>query len=144
MRAAVRRLREHLGRRGIALVLLGAGKVCYGLGFIFTSGPNPPGLEALTRWADIRWWAFIWVACGVVTFGCAWLRVGRDGLGFIAAMIPPFVWGAGFLWGAVIGEFMRGLPTFGWYATSHIGMILWASGVPEHSVPHPAPRRAPR
>jgi hypothetical protein len=144
MRAAVRRLREHLGRRGIALLLLGTGKVCYGLGFILTSDPQPPGLEALTRWADIRCWASIWVACGLVTFGSAWLRIGRDGLGFKAALVPPFVWGAAFLWGAVIGEFPRGLTTFGWYATSHIGMILWASAVPEYSVPHTAPREGRR
>ncbi|MEU7648790.1 hypothetical protein [Streptomyces huasconensis] len=31
----------------------------------------------------------------------------------------------------------RGLAVFGWYATSHVGMILWAAAVPEHSVPHP-------
>jgi hypothetical protein len=143
MRAAVRRLREHLGRRGIALLLLGAGKVCFGLGFIRSPEPNPPGLEALTRWADIRCWASIWVVCGAVTFGSAWLRIGRDKWGFIAALVPPFVWGCAFLWGALTGEFARGLTTFGWYATSHIGMIVWAAGVPEYSVPHLARRERP-
>jgi hypothetical protein len=137
---AVRRLRKRLGRRGIALLLLGTGKVCYGLGFILSSGPNPPGLETLTHWADIEWWASIWVVCGIVTFASAWLRIGRDRWGFISALAPPFVWGGAYLWGAVTGEFVRGAATFGWYATSHIGLILWASAVPEYSVPHPARR----
>lgn len=138
MRAAVRRLRKTLGRRGIPLLLLGTGKVCYGLGFIVTPDPDPRGLNLLTRYADIRCWASIWVVCGVITFSSAWLRIGRDGFGFLAALVPPFVWGCAFLWGAMSGEFARGLATFGWYATCHIGMILWASGVPEYSVPHPA------
>lgn len=144
MRAAVRRLQTQLGRRGTALLLLGTGKVCYGLGFVLTSDSDPPGLGPLTRWADIRCWASIWIVCGAVTFACAWLRIGRDGLGFKTAIVPPFIWGAAYLWAAVLGEFPRGLATFGWYATSHIGMILWASAVPEYSVPRPVPRRGHR
>lgn len=136
MRAAVRRLGKQLGRRGVALALLGFGKVCFGLGYILTPTPNPRGLELLTRYADIRSWAVLWVVCGAVTFGSAWLRIGRDRFGFIAALVPPFVWGFAFLWGAAAGDFPRGAAIFGWYATSHIGIILWAASVPEYEVPH--------
>jgi hypothetical protein len=143
MCAAVRRLGARLGRRGTALVLLGTGKMCYGLGYILSPDPNPRGLEALTRWADLRWWASVWVVCGAVTFGSAWLRIGRDRWGFIAALGPPFVWGSAFLWGAASGDFPRGLAVFGWYATSHVGMILWAASVPEYEMPHCAPWERP-
>lgn len=144
MRAAVRWLGQRLGRRGIALLLLGTGKICYGLGFLLTPEPDPRGLALLSRWADIQCWASVWVLCGAITFGSAWLRVGRDGWGFFTAVIPPFIWGSAFLWAAISGEFARGLATFGWYATSHVGLILWAAAVPEHSVPHPAPVRRRR
>lgn len=144
MCAAARRLREQLGRRGIPLVLLGLGKVFYGLGFILVTEPNPRGLELLAEHGGIRCWATLWLVCGTITFASAWVRIGRQGWGFYAAMVPPFFWGAAFLWSAVNGTFPRGLTTFGWYMTSHIGMILWASTVPEHSVPHPALRKARR
>lgn len=132
------RLQERLGRRGVPLALLGTGKICYGLGFILTPEPDPRGLELFVQYGGIRCWASIWVLCGAITFCCAWLRIGRDGLGFKTALVPPFIWGCAFLWGTVTGEFARGLPTFGWYMTGHVGMILWASGVPEHSVPQSA------
>jgi hypothetical protein len=140
MRAAVRRLRKQLGRRGTALVLLGSAKICFGLGYALQPDPHPVGLGLLTRWADIRCWSSIWIICGAVTFGCAWLRVGRDGVGFLAAIVPPFVWGAAFLWGAATGEYPRGLAIAAWYAIGHVGLIMWMATVPEHSVPHPARR----
>ncbi|AZM54177.1 hypothetical protein DMA15_17690 [Streptomyces sp. WAC 01529] len=144
MRAAARRLRARLGRRGIALVLLGLAKICYGLGFALQPDPNPVGLGLLTRWADLRCWSSVWIVCGAITFGFAWLRVGRDGLGFMAAVVPPIVWGGAYLWGAVLGDYPRGLAIAAWYAIGHVGLILWASGVPEHSVPHPQLRERGR
>ena len=143
MRAAVRRLGARLGRRGAALVLLGTGKACFGMGYLLTPGATTRGLDLLTRYADIRYWAGLWVICGAVTFCSAWLRIGRDKYGFIAALFPPFVWGAAFLWGAASGDFPRGLAIFGWYATSHVGMILWAASVPEYEVPHLAAEERP-
>lgn len=139
--ALARRIRKRLGRRGTALVLLGSGKIFYGLGFILTPGPDPRGLGLLTQWASIQCWASLWVACGTVTLASAFLRIGQDGLGFKSALIPPFIWGMAFLWGAVTGEFTRGFTTFAWYMTGHIGMILWASSVPEYSLPHTAPQK---
>jgi len=144
MRAAVRRLGARLGRRGTALVILGAAKVCYGLGYALQPEPRPIGLGLLTRFADIRCWALIWIICGMVTFACAWLRVGRDGLGFFAGLVPPFVWGAAFLWAGVTGEYLRGLAFAAWFGIGHVLLILWMATVPEHSVPHAAPRKAPR
>lgn len=143
MRAAARRLRKQLGRRGTALVLLGLAKICFGLGYALQPGPNPVGLALLTRWADIRCWSSVWIICGAITFGCAWLRVGRDWAGFLAAIVPPFVWGAAFLWAGVTGEYPRGLAIAAWYAIGHVGLIMWLATVPEYSVPHPV-RRARR
>jgi hypothetical protein len=138
-----RAVRRRLGRRGTALALLGIGKVLYGLGFILAGDPEPDGLQLLTHQAALASWAWIWVGCGAVAFACAWLRVGRDLPGFIAALIPPFIWGCAYLWSAVAYGQMRGLAVFGWYATSHFALILWAASVPEHSVPHPRSKRGP-
>ncbi|MEV8046369.1 hypothetical protein AB0P02_21350 [Streptomyces griseoluteus] len=141
---AVRRLRKRLGRRGTALVILGISKMCFGLGYALQPEPHPLGLGLLTRWADIRCWSSVWIVCGAITFACAWLRVGRDGLGFVAALVPPFVWGAAFLWGALTGEYLRGLAVAAWFGIGHVLLIMWIATVPEHSVPHTAPRRRRR
>lgn len=138
-----RRLGKRLGRRGTALALLGTGKVCFGLGYLLTPHPNPAGLELLVRFAGLRCWSLLWVVCGVVTFGSAWLRIGRDRWGFIAALVPPFAWAAAYLWSTITGTYPRGIAIFGWYATSHIGMILWAASVPEYELPHLARRERP-
>lgn len=144
MCAAARRLRARLGRRGTALVLLGTGKVCFGLGYALQPDPDPRGLRLLTGITDLRCWSAVWIICGTITFASAFLRIGRDRWGFIAGLVPPFVWGCAYLWGAATGDYPRGLAVFGWYATSHVGMILWAATVPEHSVPHPELRERGR
>jgi len=144
MRAAVRRLGARLGRRGTALVILGTAKVCFGLGFALQPEPRPAGLDLLTQFADIRCWSWVWIICGTVTFACGWLRVGRDGAGFVAALVPPFVWGAAYLWGGITGEYLRGLALAAWFGVGHVLLIMWIATVPEHSVPHTAPRKARR
>jgi len=143
MRAAALRLREKLGRRGTALAILGLAKISFGLGYALQPGPSPMGLQLLTRFADIQCWSAVWLICGTVTFGCAWLRIGRDWLGFVSALIPPFVWGFAFLWGGIVGDYPRGLTLAAWYAIGHVGLILWAATVPEYSVPY-VPRKARR
>ncbi|MBL1107341.1 hypothetical protein JK361_22505 [Streptomyces sp. 5-8] len=143
MRAAARRLRKRLGRRGAVLALLGTGKVCYGAGYLLTPQPEVRGLELLTTHGDIRCWAMVWVVCGAITASSGLMRIGRDRWGFIAALVPPFVWGGAFLWASVMGDFPRGLAIFGWYGCSHIGLILWAASVPEYAVPHYTPREKP-
>lgn len=137
MLTAIRRLHKRLGRRGTALALLGLAKVCFGLGYALDStGPISAGLGILTRHGGTQAWSSVWIICGAVTFGCAWLRIGRDWLGFFTALIPPLLWGGVNLWSAVSGEFPRGFAIAAWYAFGHVGIILWAAAVPEYSLPH--------
>ena len=142
MRRAAARLRLHLGRRGTILVILGAGKVCYGVGYIAVPPSSTRGLELLTGAAPLHCWAWVWIVAGTVTFGAAWLPVGRDVAGFLAALAPPALWAAAYLWSTVSGDYARGAWLAGWYLTSHIGVILWASTVPEYSVPPTRPVEA--
>lgn len=136
MRGALRRLNAHLGRRGVVLVLLGTGKICFGVGVIATP-PSTRGLELLLHYAPMCAWALLWIVAGTVVFASAWLRIGRDWVGFTAACAPPLVWAVSYGTAAADGTFPRGAFVFGWYLTSHIGVILWASTVPEYSIPHP-------
>ena len=137
MPTAIRRIYKMLGRRGIALTLLGLAKVSFGLGYALDPGsPTSAGLGLLARHGGTQCWSWIWIICGTVTFGCAWLRVGRDWLGFYTALIPPLVWGGANLWSAVSGDFPRGFAIAAWYAIGHVGIILWAASVPEYSLPH--------
>ncbi|MER7801264.1 hypothetical protein ABTX71_13125 [Streptomyces parvulus] len=137
---AARRLRKKLGRRGAFLALLGVGKTCYGLSFL-VAPPSNHGLQLLTRFCDLRHWSWLWIACGLITLGSAFLRVGRDWAGFLAALIPPTVWALAYTVAVFAGDYSRGGFVALWYLTSHVGVILWASAVPEYSVPSPVRAR---
>lgn len=137
------RVRDALGRRGVFLLILGVGKVCWGVGYI--ASPDTVGVRPLTDIAPLATWAWLWIGAGITVAASAFLKVGRDGFGFVAALIPPMVWAIAYATAAVRGEYDRGLWVAVWYLTSHIGVILWASAVPEHSVPHgPRPARRGR
>lgn len=138
----VRRLREHLGRRGIFLLILGIGKTCWGVSFL-VDPPSTEGLQLLTQLCSLRHWSWLWIAAGLITTVSAFLRVGRDRFGFIAALVPPSVWAIAYLAAVMSGEYSRGAWVAAWYLTSHVGVIMWAATVPEHSVPKaPRGRRA--
>lgn len=133
-------IRAMLGRRGVFLLILGIGKTCWGIGMLLDP-PSTQGLQLLTQLCDIRHWSWLWITAGIVTGFCAFLRVGRDWAGFVAALIPPTVWAIAYAAAVVSGQYSRGAYIAIWYLTSHVGVILWASRVPEHSVPH-VPRAA--
>lgn len=137
---ALRRIRKHLGRRGAFLLILGVGKTCWGISFLINP-PGSQGLELLTRYCGLQHWAWLWIGCGMATFGCAFLRVGRDRWGFYAALLPPTVWAVAYFAAVIVGDYSRGLFVAIWYLTSHVAVIMWAATVPEYSVP-PTPRRA--
>ncbi len=137
---AVRWLRRRLGRRGAFLLIVGVGKTCWGASFLVDPPPTQ-GLQLLTDLCDIRHWAWLWIGAGMVTAGSAFLRVGRDRYGFMAALLPPTVWATAYTVAVISGDYSRGAWVAIWYLTSHVGVILWAATVPEHSVP-PAPRAA--
>ncbi|MCF3101413.1 hypothetical protein IPZ58_07445 [Streptomyces roseoverticillatus] len=135
MGAAARRLRKQLGRRGTFLLIIGVGKVCWGAGFILTPQPTPQGLDLLTDLAPLHCWAWVWVLAGVITASSAFVKVGRDWAGFVAALVPPGLWTIAYTAAVVQGDFARGGFVALWYLTSHIGVILWASTVPEYELP---------
>ncbi|MYV77806.1 hypothetical protein GT352_28315 [Streptomyces sp. SID1046] len=139
---AVRRIRHQLGRRGHFLLILGIGKICWGAGTI-VDPPATTGLALLTRFAPLHCWAWLWVIAGIITTASAFLQVGRDRFGFVAAMVPPAVWAISYLVAVISGDYSRGAWVAVWYLTSHVGVIMWAATVPEHSVPKtPRARRA--
>ncbi len=122
-----------LGRRGPFLVILGIGKVCWGVGMI-VEPPRTDGLQLLTGVAPLHCWASVWILAGLVTFASAWWPFSRDGWGFVAATVPPAVWAFAYLWGWAADGYARGLWIFGWYMTTHCGVIWCASRVPPEPV----------
>lgn len=137
---ALRRARKHLGRRGVILLILGVGKISWGTSFL-VDPPEPVGLQLLTQACGLRHWAWLWIVCGAITAGSAFARIGRDRIGFIAALTPPTVWAVAYLAAVLTGSYSRGLWVAIWYLTSHVGVIMWAASVPEYSVPKPRGQR---
>jgi hypothetical protein len=131
-----------LGRRGSFLLILGVGKTCWGVSFL-VDPPSDNGLQLLTSVCSLRHWSWLWIAAGLITTASAFLKIGRDRWGFYAALVPPSVWAIAYMSAVISGYYSRGAYVAIWYLTSHVGVIMWASGVPEYSVP-PAPRRARR
>jgi hypothetical protein len=140
LRRVARRLYKALGRRGVFLAILGVGKTCWGVSFL-VNPPSDQGLELLTGLCSLRHWSCLWIVCGLVTLGSAFLRVGRDWFGFLAALLPPTVWATAYTVAVITGDYSRGGFVAVWYLTSHVGVILWASAVPEYSVPPPVRAR---
>ncbi|MER7517766.1 hypothetical protein [Streptomyces sp. NPDC126499] len=97
--------------------------------------PSGDGLQLLTNLCSLRHWAWLWIVCGLITVSSAFLRVGRDRYGFLAALIPPSVWAVAYLAAVLTGDYSRAIWVAVWYLTSHVGVIMWAATVPEYSVP---------
>ncbi|WP_326597278.1 hypothetical protein [Streptomyces sp. NBC_01803] len=134
-RPSVRWLRAHLGRRGGFLFIVGAGELLWGLQFMLDPAPNARGLALLTDAAPLHAWSWLWVAAGAAAVLSSLVKAGRDWAGFAAALAPPIVWLGAYLTAAVSGDYSRGLWVAGYYATIHVGVLLWASATPEFPVP---------
>ncbi|MFC8491769.1 hypothetical protein ACFUJU_13400 [Streptomyces sp. NPDC057235] len=85
----LRQVRRRLGRRGIYLLIAGVGKICWGVSFLVQDPPGVEGLKLLTDFCGLRHWAWLWIVCGLATSVAAFLRIGRDRIGFITALAPP-------------------------------------------------------
>ncbi|MFI9331893.1 hypothetical protein ACIGZJ_30680 [Kitasatospora sp. NPDC052868] len=138
--APLRRGRKRLGRRGAALSILGLGQISFGAGYL-VQPPSGTGLGLLLGLAPINTWAWLWILAGSTTVVSAWLRIGRDWAGFFTACVPPLLWATAYGVAAATGEYERGIWIVAWYLTNHVGITLWAAGVPEHSLPRRRTRR---
>ncbi|MGW1993371.1 hypothetical protein [Embleya sp. NPDC001921] len=132
MRLAAARARQRLGRRGIYLLGAGLGKVCLGVSYL--TGPLTT-VSPLTSVMPVWAWAWLWIVVGAAVFAGAWMPVGRDGPAFLVALVPPVAWAGTLLWAWWTGDYPRGAALWGWLMCGHVWVILWASTVPEHSVP---------
>ncbi|MEV6400932.1 hypothetical protein AB0M39_40175 [Streptomyces sp. NPDC051907] len=137
--------RQRLGRRGVPLLLVGVGQVCWGIGFIAVPVTDQRGLVALLAVMPLSAWAWVWVAAGLIACASAFLPEGRDRWGYVAAVMPPLTWSLGYFWTAVQTEYLRAVFVALWYLLTHTFLILWASSVAEYSIPRRKwrSRRAP-
>lgn len=141
---AARSVRSRLGRRGVPLLLLGTGQVCWGIGYVAAPSTDREGMVGLLAVMPLCGWALVWMAAGAVALVGAFLREGPDRWGFIAAVMPPLVWALGYAY-AGIGGYPRAWFVFLWYLLSHALLILWAASVAEYAIPRRKclSRRAP-
>jgi len=97
MRCAVRRLGRRLGRRGTILLSYGAVWVLYGYGQLITPQPDQRGLDLLLQAWPLTVWAGLWIATGCIALATAWMRQGRDVIGFVALVAMVLPWMLGYL-----------------------------------------------
>jgi len=96
IRAAVRRLRKRLGRRGRVLLAFGLMQILYGYGI--ASDPRygvVRGVGVLTHLLPMQAWGGLWIACGAFAVAMAWeIRASRDTWGYGALTLPMSLWSA--------------------------------------------------
>ncbi|MEU9215381.1 hypothetical protein AB0D47_02430 [Streptomyces sp. NPDC048376] len=109
MRAAARRLRKRLGRRGALLTLKGVMAAGYGSGQVVQPTGDRQGLTLLLKLFPLDVWGWAWVAAGVLAVTCAWLPQRRDWPGFLAVWLIATPWAMAYLasWWP-LGESPRG------------------------------------
>jgi hypothetical protein len=100
IRAAARRLRKRLGRRGRILLAFGVMQILYGYGI--AADPRygvVRGVGVLTRLLPMWAWGGLWIACGAIAVVMAWeIRSSRDTWGYGALTLPMSLWsGANFV-----------------------------------------------
>ncbi|MFF9265801.1 hypothetical protein [Streptomyces longwoodensis] len=128
-------LRRRIGRRGVPLLLLGTGKIAWGIGFVAAPTGDRRGLVALMAVMPMWAWSAVWVAGGLVALWAAFQPVGRDRAGYVVAVGPPLVWGLGYMYAAFTEHYLRAFFIGVWYLLPHVLLILWASSVAEFSLP---------
>lgn len=131
----ISRARKRLGRRGVPLLLLGAGHIGWGVGWVASAPDSTQGLSGLLAVMPLSGWAAVWVAAGLVALSASLQPVGRDRWGYVAAVIPPGAWALGYFYAAVTEPYPRGAFVGMWYLVSHALFILWASGIAEYELP---------
>ncbi|MGW1595238.1 hypothetical protein [Streptomyces sp. NPDC002343] len=109
MRAAARRLRQQLGRRGALLTLKGIIATLYGFSLFVQPTHDLRGLHLLVRLMPLDAWAAAWVMAGTAALVCAWLPPRRDWPGYLAVWGITAPWSMSYLvaWWP-LGEHPRG------------------------------------
>ncbi|MET8765875.1 hypothetical protein [Streptomyces sp. NPDC004658] len=139
MRAAARRLRQQLGRRGALLTMKGTIATLYGYAQIGQPPANRAGLSLLLKAAPLEAWGGAWVAAGVIALVCAWLPPRMDWPGFLAVWGITAPWSMSYLvaWWP-LGEYPRGwVPAliFGAFGAVCLVAIGWQEAPRARSEP---------
>ncbi|MGC5400221.1 hypothetical protein ACPXCP_31330 [Streptomyces sp. DT20] len=135
MRAAARRLRTRLGRRGQWLILWAVAWICWGYGVVAAPIPDPAPFRLLTTAAPLHDWAWVWIGAGIIVAGCSLLRPPWDWPGFIVALVPPLTWAMSYFVAGALGDYARG-PWAGLLWLALAAAVMQSSRTREHSVPH--------
>lgn len=131
LRAAARRLRKRLGRRGRILLAFGGMQVLYGYGI--ASDPRygvVRGVGVLTHMWGLRVpmsvWGGVWMVCGTIAMAMAWeIRASRDTWGYAALTLPMLLWsGANFVAWATQEYPQAWTSVATWGAFVYIAMLI--------------------
>lgn len=102
------RWRRRLGWRGTALLVCGIPWIVYGVSLMTTPRVGlQRAASVITAVMGLHCWGIVWIVCGVIASVTAWLRPGRDAVGFAAAAAPPLVWIGAYLSAAATGQYAQ-------------------------------------
>lgn len=133
MRAAAHRAARRVGRRGAVLTLKGLMCALYGYGLLVQPPSDTRGIRLLLDLWPLRAWGWVWVAAGVLAMGCAWLRQGRDWLGYPAILAVVAPWSLGALTSWWLYDNPRGwVSAVIWAAFGGVTAIVAAWPEPDH------------
>jgi hypothetical protein len=106
MRALAAWAARTLGLRGTALLVAGAGWICYGAGIIASPRYGVQrGVAVIVHIMPLTWWGAVWIAFGCAAIVAAVQPYGRDSWGFGAALGPPLMWAMAYGAAAAFGTY---------------------------------------
>jgi hypothetical protein len=115
------------GRR--TLILLHCGSVWLVTGWVILGAPmerfSRPGIGGALQILDAPEWGAMWIVGGILAIMNAIVRRfwnGRDVLGFLGLITPPFVWLIFYAWSAV--TYVSSNGEYG-NARSGVGLLVW-------------------
>lgn len=123
------RWRRRLGWRGTALMACGLPWIVYGVSMLTTPRVGlQRAASVITAVMGLHCWGVVWIVCGMIACVTAWLRPGRDLVGFAGAAAPPLVWTGAYLAAAATGEYAQawaGTPLL----VAPVGLLAVVAGV---------------
>ncbi|GAA4799482.1 hypothetical protein [Streptomyces ziwulingensis] len=121
------RAARKFGRRGAFLFSFGCLWTLYGFGQLMEPLPDTSGIQLLLHIRPLDWWAWGWIACGILAIVASPLSQGRDWFAFPALLLIVAPWMCSYLvsWWP-LGDNPRGWVTALIWAVAAVPVIVVA------------------
>lgn len=129
IRPVLAHLWARMQRRGLTLLITGLAWISYGVSIATQPRYGTVrGISVLLDLLPMLVWAWLWVACGIVSIAFCMARPGRDRFGIAGAIVPPLLWAVAYGLGATIGGYPSAWGSVAPWASHAVVLLVVVSG----------------